>query len=98
MAKSTTPRFSLDPYNNPLPSIDQPEEDLVQKPSPAASLSLSPFKDTGDQPIPDQEVCLMAFPVPTYKAISDEATKRGLTMAQAVQQAFNLWFSVTQNR
>ena len=39
-----------------------------------------------------EDLYMVAMPMVTYRAISDEAMKRGLTFAQAMQQALNRWF------
>lgn len=39
-----------------------------------------------------EDLYMIAMPIVTYRAISDEATRRGLTFAQALQQAINNWF------
>lgn len=37
------------------------------------------------------DIFLIAMPLVTYRFISDEAMKRGMTFAQAMQQALNQW-------
>ena len=37
------------------------------------------------------DLFFIAMPLVTYRAISDEAMKRGMTFAQAMQQALNQW-------
>jgi hypothetical protein len=41
------------------------------------------------------DLFFIAMPQVTYRAISDEAMKRGLTFAQALQQALEQWVKVT---
>jgi hypothetical protein len=38
-------------------------------------------------------LAFIAMPVETYKAFSDAAMARGLTFAQALQQAFSQWLA-----
>jgi len=38
-----------------------------------------------------EDLFFIAMPMGTYRAFSDAAMKRGLTFAQAMQQAFNRW-------
>jgi len=38
-----------------------------------------------------EDLYFIAMPMVTYRAISDEAMKRGLTFAQGLQQALNQW-------
>jgi hypothetical protein len=45
------------------------------------------------QVTPFQDVYLLALPMDTYRVLSDEAAKRGHTLAQAVQAAFALYLT-----
>lgn len=37
------------------------------------------------------DIFLIAMPLVTYRFVSDEAMRRGMTFAQAMQQALNQW-------
>jgi hypothetical protein len=41
------------------------------------------------QPVGFGSLCFLTLPVETFKALSDEAARRGLTLAQLLQQAFD---------
>lgn len=90
--KPTSIAFTFDPVNNPLPPVRADQVVEYVPPAGTQREEISPF-DKGEPGVPAQELCIMAFPVATYKAITDEANKRGLSFNQAVQQAFNAWIS-----
>lgn len=53
------------------------------------------------KPVPSsigEDLFFVAMPMVTYRSISDEATKRGLTFSQAMQQALTKWMDTEQNR
>lgn len=41
------------------------------------------------QPVGFGDICVLAIPVPTYRALMVEATKRNITLAELVQRAFD---------
>lgn len=45
------------------------------------------------EPLPKigEDLFFIAMPMTTYRAISDEAAKRGITFSQGMQQAFSTW-------
>lgn len=58
-------------------------------PSRAVALPL-PQSDS-----PGEDLYFFAVPLATHRAISDVASKRGLTFAQAMQQAVDAWMRDT---
>lgn len=52
-----------------------------------------PFDETADaldlqSPVGFGDLCLFSMPLETFKALTDEAARRGMTLAQLVQKAF----------
>lgn len=43
------------------------------------------------------DLYFFAVPASTYKALSDEAAKRGMSLAQLVQNAFNNYLTKTES-
>ena len=56
----------------------------------AAQAVVTPIPPTAS-PEGGEDLFFIAMPGVTYRAISDSAMKRGLTFAQALQQALNQW-------
>ena len=94
MARSARPTvtFTTDPVAKPLP---KPEPAPTEPAVTTGMYNASPFvagEGEGDgKPIPPQELCIVVFPVPTYKAITDEANKRGMSMNDALREAISTW-------
>lgn len=49
-----------------------------------------PDEDEEFQPRPFEDIFLLPIPMPTYKALSNAAAKRGLTVAQLISKAFDV--------
>lgn len=60
-----------------------------------AAQAVATSDPAADAPSGGADLFFIAMPQVTYLAISDEAMKRGLTFAQALQQALEQWVKVT---
>jgi hypothetical protein len=47
-------------------------------------------EDAEAAPEPGQDMVMLPIPMPTYKAMSDAAAKKNMTMAQLVARAFSI--------
>lgn len=48
-------------------------------------------------PVGFSDLCLFSMPVQTFKALSDEAARRGMTVGQLVEKAFKDVLTPTQH-
>jgi hypothetical protein len=55
-------------------------------------------RDAASVPEPMSDIFMLGIPMPTYKALSDEAAKRNMTFAQLLGRAFTLVLSEEVDR
>jgi hypothetical protein len=94
------PKLKAIPYDGDMEELEQrrpvdldPVRSYEDQGMSAIKGRTSPFDKSSGDGGPNQELSFILFPTQTYQRVSDEATKRGLSFAEATAEAFQDWMT-----